>query len=65
MVLGEARDQVETKRLDLLKDYKISEEDFIFLQTIEKKADTGTAIAEDWEKVYRILEIVQRVREKI
>jgi hypothetical protein len=65
VVLGEALDRAETLRLEQLKDYKISEDDFKFLLAVEKESETGKVTAEEWDEVYRILEIVQRVRENL
>ena len=65
--LGEALDQAEkadmTLLLERLKDYKISEDDFKFLEEVESMADSGNVTADQWERTYRILEIVQRIRE--
>jgi len=64
LALGEDPTQAEPSPLERLKEFVRKDNDYDFLKDISLKADAGQVTDKDWDRVYRIVEIAQRIREE-
>jgi hypothetical protein len=64
VALGEEAGESDESPLTRLRTFVKNDQDYTFLQQIQQAPDAGEVSQEDWGRVYRIVEIAQRVREQ-
>ena len=64
-VLGEHPEQGAANPLERLRDYVATETDYQFLETEQDRLQQNAGAQIDWGQVYRVLEIAQRIRDRL